>query len=410
MLNYYPYKDSVIIHNSNNNSWICIEPNEVEIIENAYKSKQPDYLPKHLKQLITIYKIFDDTVPNIEEMFINQVNSRKIPKTVYIVTTEKCNLQCTYCYAEASPLNNIANELNLLEYNDIFNELKELNVEKIVFTGGEVGIKKDFYKILDLAFKLGFECNLITNGLVAQNKEKAAFLASRCNKITVSIDSLTEENNDLNRGKGCFKVIDKAINNLIDLGFQNIAINQTVTKNNLQDIDMMVDFAEKHGIELNIGPYCEMGRGKENNASLSIDQRIAVEKYSIKMKNRMVPFNVYTHCGQGVSEFSINPIGNVYTCKLLDQPDFLLGNVRVNSLKNIFGNKRIDQKKYSVFSLPKCKSCSFKFLCGGDCRATHYHANDGHSDTNIDDGECVVIKQAIKEHMYQYFHEEIKSC
>lgn len=46
MLNYYPYKDSVIVHNTNNSSWICIDPNEVDVIEKAYKDKQPDHLPK----------------------------------------------------------------------------------------------------------------------------------------------------------------------------------------------------------------------------------------------------------------------------------------------------------------------------------------------------------------------------
>ncbi|STP29926.1 radical SAM protein [Enterococcus durans] len=357
MLNFYNHKDKVIVHNDSNSSWICISPKETEEIKNYIKNPSIK-MDTYLEKLTNLYQIFQESEAKIES---------------------------------------------------IFDELIKNGITTVVFTGGEVGEKKDFDKIILAASNKGLKCNLITNGTLIYNKKKAEYFTKICNKITISLDSLYEDENDKNRGKGCYRLAKRAIDNLLELNYSNIAINQTVTKVNYDSLQDMDNFARENGIQLNTGAFCEMGRGKEANSdySLTLEQRLILEKYTIKNKAQLSPFDIKLHCGQGISEFSINPIGNVYTCKLLDTSDFLLGNLRVDNLKSIFeiGEKKIDQKRFSVFGNEKCRNCSFRLLCGASCRATHYYGNNQRQDDYIFDEECMVIKEMLKEHMYNFFEE-----
>ncbi|MEK5029323.1 radical SAM/SPASM domain-containing protein [Paenibacillus sp. FSL M7-1046] len=406
MVNVYEYKNQFIIHNSNNNGWLCLtheEYQEFRKIQNKEDTMNLDLLRK-----TKLYRIFDNNELSLNSTFLSAIEN-SLPSVVYIVMTDRCNLSCVYCYAEAESSKCITSELTVDEYKTVFNELTELGINEIVFTGGEVGLKKNFYEILDCAFSLGLNCKIITNGSAIFNKVRAQFVADRCTKITVSLDSLDEGKNDMNRGTGCYRVAKQSIQNLIDIGYTNININQTITSWNKYDISDMISFANQHNIQVNIGSYCEMGRGKQSQNTLTISERVQIEKLSIQTKaNKITPFCYNLHCGQGVSEFSINPAGNVYTCKLLDTSDFFLGNIRSESLKSILANRfnSVDTKKFMVNSFEKCSDCSFKYLCGGSCRATHYYATNGSDPQNIDSKECEVNKEIIMEHMYLYFNSE----
>ncbi|EOJ78333.1 radical SAM/SPASM domain-containing protein [Enterococcus faecalis] len=404
MLKFYFYRNKVIVHNPIISSWIGIEENELPILEKYLKTRDRHDISKDLLRKIELYRIFDFTDLEVEENFHKLIENFSIPRTVYIVVTEECNLKCTYCYAEAGPGKKLRRELDYEEYDKIFKQLKVAGVKKIVFTGGEVGLKKNFYKILDNAYKKGFICNLISNGKVAYNIKQAKFLSERCYKITISLDSLNENNNDDNRGRGCFKVATKALENLIKLNFKNLAINQTITKNNIADIDTMVTFAKSHKINLNIGTFCKLGRGFDD-ISLTKDERKEIDRIAMKYKKALNPFTIKVHCGQGIGEFSIDPMGNVYTCKLLDQKDFYLGNVRAEPLDYIFKNKKIDHFSYSSLGMEPCKNCSFKLLCGGSCRANHYYSKSKDDSSNvINNEECKIIKGMILEQMYQFVY------
>lgn len=57
-----------------------------------------------------------------------------------------------------------AGELAAEEYFPILDNMAELGVVKLVFTGGDPFMKKDFMKILQYAHKLKFAFSVYTNG------------------------------------------------------------------------------------------------------------------------------------------------------------------------------------------------------------------------------------------------------
>ncbi|MBO0461351.1 radical SAM protein [Enterococcus sp. DIV1298c] len=327
-----------------------------------------------------------------------------IPETAYLVMTHRCNLKCVYCYAEASSEKEYEDSLSFIEWIDVLNQLKDCGVKNIVFTGGEVGLSKDALKYIDYAKKIGLSIGLITNGTLLRNANDAAFLAERCDSITISLDSIDQVENDKNRGKGCYRLAMRGIQNLLDLKYPNISVNTIITNNNFEKIDETIHFLKKNHINYKLGGFSELGRAKMAEISLTEKERVAIE---LKEKNEtrspfLKPFSIKESCGLGVGEFAINPVGDIFACKLLETADYKLGNIREKQLSAIFDEENIELiRSQSIDRLSKCTDCSFRYLCGGGCRAHHYYAtNDIHG---VDDAECTLIKETLK-------HQMVRSC
>jgi radical SAM protein with 4Fe4S-binding SPASM domain len=76
-----------------------------------------------------------------------------------------------------------------------------------------------------------------------------------------------------------------------------------------------------------------------------------------------------------MQKISISEKGDVYPCQLLTDSEFLAGNVRDNSLKDIYYQSPVLQKarEVSVETLEKCQTCPIRLLCAGACRARDYY-------------------------------------
>ena len=78
------------------------------------------------------------------------VKTANYPYSVGWAITNICNLHCIHCNMDSGI--GLKNELNTEECFKIIDELRENNVQKICFFGGEPFARKDFLKIVDYAF------------------------------------------------------------------------------------------------------------------------------------------------------------------------------------------------------------------------------------------------------------------
>ena len=142
--------------------------------------------------------------------------------------TDVCNFKCGYCLPNGYQIDKSDNRkfLHLDEIKRLAKCFTELGVCKIRITGGEPTVRKDFFEIVKvLKNESGIRKVVITtNGYHLDQKAKA-LVESGLNGINISIDSLNRETFKNVTGHDRLPEILKGINNLQDLGFENIKVN-----------------------------------------------------------------------------------------------------------------------------------------------------------------------------------------
>ncbi|MGD9302535.1 MAG: radical SAM protein, partial [Desulfobacterales bacterium] len=95
-----------------------------------------------------------------------RISGKRIPIGGSIEVTQRCNNRCVHCYNNLAADDQDAREkeLALVEVCHIIDELAEFGCLWLLFTGGEIFLRKDFLDIYTYAKQKGFIVTLFTNG------------------------------------------------------------------------------------------------------------------------------------------------------------------------------------------------------------------------------------------------------
>ncbi len=119
-------------------------------------------------------------------------NSTMLPSRYVLVLTNKCNLNCSFCYQDKQSY-----EKNM-KTNDWLNLINQLPAySRITLTGGEPLVYSDFKNIFtEVATK--FDCNIITNGLLL-TKDIIDYILSfeKFKVLSISVDDIGNLSRDV---------------------------------------------------------------------------------------------------------------------------------------------------------------------------------------------------------------------
>ncbi len=225
------------------------------------------------------------------------------PIRVYIETTLKCNLKCSYCF-------NIVGQHPDLSTNEMYKAIDEFNQNGVIdlrFTGGEITQRADWYEILEYAKQKGFIFSVNTNGAYKSNKIIQQFLSLKPNQITFSVDGIGI-NHDNVRGNGSFS---KLINNMkiLKQNGLNLRINTALSKTNTKYIDDILGLAEEYCTEVNFFGIRNIGEGINFKDSLNFDEFFEVFNYlsqkKIKGLNILCGHNIMKQMSVNENEFGL---------------------------------------------------------------------------------------------------------
>lgn len=164
-----------------------------------------------------------------------------VPWAILIDPTERCNLNCTGCWAGDYSRHE---ELDFDTLDRIFTECEELGIYFIIMSGGEPTMrKKDIIKLAEKHSSQAFL--LFTNGTLVDDEFVAEM--KRVGNITLafSIEGF-EETTDARRGKGTFKKVMEAMDRMRKAGLI-YGVSVTYNRNNTEElaseefVDMLVD-------------------------------------------------------------------------------------------------------------------------------------------------------------------------
>lgn len=287
--------------------------------------------------------------------------------------TFRCNERCKHCYCPRE--NEIANELTTAEIKGILDELKEMQVMCVTFTGGDLFIRDDTFDILEYAYKLGFAINIFTNGTLLKDADFFRLKALYPRSVHFSIYNYIPEKHDaFTQLPGSFEKTVAAIKKCRLLGIPT-NIKVSLVEDNYKDVEGICKLAEDLGttiqISLQVTPKNDGGmeptKLRVNDAARyaevmrKIDRHIlltcAGETLNFEKQAENGPV-----CGAGAFALNINPYGEVFACNAL-----LLscGNVRSSSIRQIWENsatlKQI--RSFRMEQLKGCENCARKYLC-----------------------------------------------
>ena len=324
--------------------------------------------------------------------------------------TNACNLRCKHCYQNAGP-KPLPNELTFEEKLNVLNQLDEMEIPSIAFSGGEPTIHPDFIPIVKEASRRGIYTAVATNGLAFASEsftDKA--LKAGLNYVEVSLDSTDPKVHDEFRGiKGAWELAVKGIKNVVKHGGASTGIAMTLTKLNKDQIGDMVRLAEELGVTRVIFfNFIPTGRGK-GNVALDLtpeereealrwiyreSRRSSVQVVSTAPQLARVSWQMSqgedvlpTHfsiprsqtlrslaefiggCGAGRIYAAIQPDGKVTPCVFMP---IIVGDLRKQTFKDIWENSEVMLKlRNKDLIKPPCGECPYRYVCGG-CRARAY--------------------------------------
>lgn len=188
--------------------------------------------------------------------------------------TDRCNLQCKHCYIDPNsalsysghgegPDPELFHELSPAQIHTIFREFEELQGLRVLITGGEPLLHRNFKAINHMLPDFLIRKVLFSNGLLLN---RGLLRDLHVDEVQISIDGL-EQAHDALRGAGTFARSMESIRLCLDMGFE-VSISTMVHADNLHDFDTMEMLFRKMGIrDWTVDVPCISGRLADNKAS-----------------------------------------------------------------------------------------------------------------------------------------------
>ncbi|MBN2407430.1 MAG: tetratricopeptide repeat protein [Elusimicrobia bacterium] len=187
---------------------------------------------------------FKNRVMNEIELTERKTELRSKPRSMGVVLTTKCNLDCLMCEMKRHNLD-ISEKTSgmIMEYLPY--------LESVLWIGGEVFFSRYFETLFDKAAECpGLSQTIVTNGLLIDDKWAEKFSGARVN-INFSIDGFTKNTYERVRRGARFEKLIENIGRVNKAGERSSKLKTTfrftILKSNVHEIGGAVDFACRYG-------------------------------------------------------------------------------------------------------------------------------------------------------------------
>lgn len=307
----------------------------------------------------------------------------KSPLVVQLELTRRCKLNCKHCYISAGKPRR--NELLARDWKSILNQLKELEVLSVYFTGGDPLLSKDCVEIFTYAQGIGLSCNLLTNGLELEKN--------------LNVDDIPKEiflvlSFDGAKGTSILRHIPgKRILNIINILREKgraFAIQGLLFKDNTREMLHALEWCAKAGIDFSLNNILPIGRAKKNRHLLLSENQFSelteiekAKKLYSKCQDAQMPVysvanpNIY----QSISDIVMStrrPEPGIFVA-YVSSDGFLYAdnyyaaenweskyNLRYTRFSDAWTRAFKDERRLSINTLTKCAKC-FLLEIGGHC-------------------------------------------
>ena len=325
--------------------------------------------------------------------------------------TRHCNLSCQHCYLDAGA--DAREEMSLEEGVHLVDELADLKIPILIFTGGEPLLSRNFYPLAFHAREAGLRTVISTNGTLITPEVARLLGEAGIRYVGVSLDFISPQRHDAFRGvAGAHARALQGLRSARDAGLKT-GLRITLTRDNWQDVPALLSLALEEGIpRFCLYHLVPTGRGAGMaDRDVTPEQRRSVIRFlaeaAVELKGKDIEIlttdspmdgayllellkddprreqvrQLLTNaggCSTGVKVANINHRGDVHPCHFM--PHIVVGNVRERSFRDIW----IDNPSAELQALREMKSslkgrcgkCDYLDLCGGCRQKAYYYQGD----------------------------------
>lgn len=335
------------------------------------------------------------------------------PSAVYFNPTERCNLNCSYCYIPADmrrkgvhmDVDTLLKSLaKLKEY--FATTMPEDRLPQVIFHGAEPLLNKSAVFEGIRAFKDDFRFGVQTNATLLDEKA-IKFLTENRVSIGLSLDAPEAETALETRhkwnGKGVFNSTVTAMKRL--RGYEGWSVICTMSDSNQERLSEMVEFFHAHHVPacmLNVIRCTQPGAReirpddnglaqhyiqaleRSNELYHETGRKIVVANFANILISILAPtarrlMCDISPCGGGRSFFALAANGDIFPCsEFIGLDTFNGGNLFKDKIEDVLKTKpfkSVTERK--VEDIKPCDGCAIRHFCGASCPAEAYEMNGG---------------------------------
>lgn len=389
--------------------------------KNLYSKDEVAEIRRYVKSYITKLKnVNSDITDNVSTIWefsefielpvkLKKVPNLSSPVEIQWEATNICNHNCYFCYF-ADRMNIENNILSTEQVKKIVDEADELKTVVLTIEGGEPFMRKDMLDILEyIRNNTGISMDILTNGsLITTDIAEKLFSILGVNQdaIRVSLIAHDRKNHEQICGKDTFEIINNNVKNLTDNDV-SVRVNTVVTEYTYEHLHKIYQLATEIGINsgfsfvpplqsddnffsghssmikcirsLNKALEIEQDHKKTNIVGLiPINHIPKLKDVAGDILENEVKYINRTGCVAMSTKLNINFNGDVYPCIFLQYPEFVMGNLKEKTIREIWNKPDNDVSTFRekrMYSSHKCGECELSKFCSGGCFGATYSKN-----------------------------------
>jgi len=258
------------------------------------------------------------------------------PLVVSFEVTHSCTADCRHC-DKGGIKPDPAGLLHPADYRRLRAELKPMAVQ---LSGGEPLLRKDLEDIVRAVKEpsgLPYTI-LVTNGRLFTEEKYLALRALGVNQFSISLDFPDERHDSFRQSPGLYEHLAKLVPTLAARGFDDVALNTAITRQNLTSLRAIYDRAKQWGVSISYSAYTplrthSMDHYIQSADDLALLRRTLDDLLALKAQNGRIANSSWTlsgihdfflhgtipGCKAGRRFMVVTPTGGLRACSMFDE-------------------------------------------------------------------------------------------
>lgn len=310
--------------------------------------------------------------------------------------TLRCNLACKHCGSDChkDPVQKDMPLEDFLRVVDSITPHVDTHNTMIVLTGGEPLMRKDLEKCGLELYKREYPWGIVSNGLAMTPQRIESLLNAGLRSVTISLDGLEQEHNEMRGSAESYRSAVKAIATLATKGDEIIFdVVTCVTQSNFGQLDQIRELLVSLGVkrwrvftvfpigratqhdELQLPPaqfralfdFIKTTR-REGRIEMSYGCEGFLGSYETEVRDS------FFFCKAGVNIASVLADGSISACPNL-RANFIQGNIYKDDFMDVWNNRYTKFRDRSWAKTGECADCQHFDHCKGN--GMHLRGEDG---------------------------------